>query len=265
MRQQRFWYEVTADTGTCMAMLTNVGNPGFPFLDWRGIVTTIPTHSRGSWIPMIRPYFGPKPAGNCTVEPVELASFEVTPLASALRLDWTTATEINNHGFYVERRTKNTDSDWKDVAFAAGAGTSNTPKAYNHVDNDVVSNVTYQYRLRQEDRDGSVTYSAIREGRLMGASTGVIANKLEQNTPNPFSASTQIGFTVAQSGNVAIEIYDIYGTAVRTYNVDATSGVTSSVMWDGRDAKGVQVPNGVYVYKLVGNGFTVANKMTVAR
>src|SRR5438067_51568 len=82
---------------------------------------------RRSSIPLIRPYFGVKSAGACTVEPVELSSFEVTPLSTALRLDWTTASEMNNHGFYVERRVKGeSDNAWnQNLTFVAGAGTSN--------------------------------------------------------------------------------------------------------------------------------------------
>jgi len=262
-RQNRFWYEATAGSGTWSPMITSLGNPGYPHLDWRG---TVPagffTHQRGSWIPMIRPYFGMKPAGECIVTPVELASFDVTPLASAIRLDWSTATEIDNHGFHIERRLKG-DESWNEMDFIEGAGTSNQAKAYNYTDARVVSNVTYQYRLRQEDRDGSVTYSSVKEGRIESATAGEV-NSLSQNTPNPMSAETQIDFRVAQSGTVKLEICDIYGKVVRSFAVDAVSG-QNSITWDGTDANGTSVASGTYVYKLIGDGFTLAKKLTVAR
>jgi hypothetical protein len=262
-RQNRFWYEATAGSGTWSPMITSLGNPGYPHLDWRG---TVPagffTHQRGSWIPMIRPYFGVKPAGECIVTPVELASFDVTPLASAIRLDWSTATEIDNHGFHIERRLKG-DESWNEMDFIEGAGTSNQAKAYNYTDAKVVSNVTYQYRLRQEDRDGSVTYSGVKEGRIESATAGEV-NSLSQNTPNPMSAETQIDFRVAQSGSVKLEICDIYGKVVRSFAVDAVSG-QNSITWDGTDANGISVASGTYVYKLIGDGFTLAKKLTVAR
>lgn len=265
MRQERFWYEANAESGSWMPMITNIGNPGFPHLNFTGFIATGNTFTRGSWIPMIRPYFGAKGAGDCTVEPVELTSFEVTPLSSALRIDWATANEVNNRGFHVERRVKGADASWNDLGFTPGAGTSNRPQQYFRVDNDVVTNTTYQYRLRQEDRDGAITHSEIREGMIAGATTGAIGNRLEQNTPNPFSGATQIGFTVAQSGPVALEIYDIYGSVVRSFNANANAGQAGAIVWDGTDAQGITVPNGVYVYKLVGNGFSLSRKMTVTR
>jgi hypothetical protein len=265
MRQERFWYEANAESGAWMPMITNIGNPGFPHLNYTGFLGSGGnTWTRGSWIPMIRPYFGAKGAGDCTVEPVELTSFEVTPLSSALRVDWATANEVNNRGFHVERRVKGVDS-WNDIGFTPGVGTSNRPQQYFHVDNDVVTNTTYQYRLRQEDRDGAVSYTDIREGMINGATTGAIGNSLEQNTPNPFSGATEIGFTVAQSGQVALEIYDVMGSVVRSFNTVATAGQAASIVWDGTNAQGISVPNGVYVYKLVGNGFSLTRKMTVTR
>jgi hypothetical protein len=261
----RFWYEQTAESGGWNPMLTTVGNPGFPHLDWIGR-GAIPTYTRGSWIPMIRPYFGFKESGACTVEPVELSSFEVTPLSTAIRVDWATASETNNHGFHVERRVRGeADNAWNDVAFVQGAGTTSQGQNYTVTDEKVAVNTTYQYRLRQEDRDGTINYSGIKEGRLnSGAARGAV-NSLTQNSPNPFNQSTEISFTTAASGSVNLEIIDIYGKVVRSFAVDAAAGNNNSVVWDGLDAAGAQVPNGIYVYKLTGEGFSLSKKLTVMR
>lgn len=265
-RQPLFFYEQTAGSNTWFPMINIVGNPGFPHLNYRGDVPPLPvsTYTRGSWIPMIRPYFGVKESKACAVEPVELASFEVKPLATALRLDWSTASEMNNSGFQVERRVKGEDS-WSAVEFVKGAGTSNQVHAYGYTDTKVVSNTTYQYRLKQVDFDGAVTYSGVREGRLMGAVAGMAGNSLDQNTPNPVNGQTTIGFNVVEDGQVQLQIVDMYGKVVRSISVDAKAGDKNTVVWDGNDNDGVQVANGAYVYKLVGNGFTLARKMTVTR
>jgi hypothetical protein len=261
MFAQRFWFETIAETGNWSEMLQPTTNPGFPHLNFGGVVAQINTMTRGSWIPMVRPYFGPKESGTCAVVPVELKSFEVTPLANALRLEWATAMEINNKGFHVERRVKNTDESWNTISFVQGAGTSNRDHEYAINDVDVKHDVTYEYRLRQEDRDGSVDYSWVREGRLAGATTGSIANRLEQNTPNPVSKSTSISFSIADGSAATLAIVDMYGNTVRSFNVSGNG----SVNWDGRDADGTLVANGVYVYKLDGNGFSISKKLTVTR
>lgn len=261
MMEQRFWYEAIAETGSWSEMLQPTTNPGYPHLNYGGVVAQINTYTRGSWIPMVRPYFGPKEAGSCEIEPVELTSFDVTPLASALHLKWATASELDNKGFHVERRVKNGDDNWNAVTFVQGAGTSNREQKYSFTDADVRQGVTYQYRLRQEDIDGSVNYSQVREGRLAGATTGAVANRLEQNTPNPFSTSTSISFSIADGSAGTLEIIDVYGNSVRSFDVTGTGRVE----WDGRAANGTLVPNGVYVYKLTGEGFSLAQKLTVTR
>ncbi|HVZ38416.1 MAG TPA: FlgD immunoglobulin-like domain containing protein, partial [Candidatus Kapabacteria bacterium] len=86
-----------------------------------------------------------------------------------------------------------------------------------------------------------------------------------QNVPNPMSSTTRISFAVSESQNVTVEISDVYGKTVRTFVVEAKSGDANGIEWDGRDANGVTVPNGAYVYKLIGNGFTLARKMTITR
>jgi hypothetical protein len=194
------------------------------------------------------------------VTPVELASFEVTPLADALKLDWRTALEQENKGFHVERRVKGNDA-WSALTFVPGAGTTNREQKYAYVDADVVSETTYQYRLRQEDLDGSIQLSPIREGRIASASTGAMVNRLEQNRPNPFSEGTSISYTLAKAGTATIEIVDMVGNTVRTFTVSGSGSLT----WDGTDAGGTAVANGVYVYKLVGEGFSISKKLTVAR
>jgi len=264
MRQNRFWYEVTTESGGWNPLITLTNNPGFPHLNYVGQIGPVSTFTRGSWIPMIRPYFGPKESNACLVEPVELASFELTELADALRLDWQTASEKDNHGFYVERRLKNTEESWGDLAFKVGAGTTNQVRAYDYTDRSVKTDVTYQYRLRQEDRDGSVHYSGIKEGRINSATAGE-AVTLSQNVPNPMTGSTRIAFTVAENGTVHVEINDVYGKLVKSIEVDAHAGMTNEVVWDGRDARGTEVPNGAYMYKLVGEGFTLSKKLTVTR
>ena len=265
MRQNRFWYETTTESEAWSPMLTTVGNPGYPHLNFAGVNPFgFPTFQRGSWVPMIRPFFDYKSSTSCEVLPVELADFRATALTSAIRLDWQTATELNNRGFNVERRVAGNEN-WTDVTFVEGAGTSNQSRDYSYLDKNVSSNVTYQYRLRQEDLDGTQSYSSIREARINSATTGTLVNALMQNTPNPASAYTTIPFVVAESGTVKVEVCDVYGNVVRTLSVDAKGGTATSVDWDLTDNNGANVANGTYVYKLIGNGFTESRKMTVIR
>jgi hypothetical protein len=80
---------------------------------------------------------------------------------------------------------------------------------------------------------------------------------LEQNLPNPFNATTDIGYQIADCwppGHTTLKIFNILGHEVRTV-VDAIQGPGYySVSWDGRNASGQEVTSGIYCYTLSVNG-----------
>ncbi len=88
------------------------------------------------------------------VLPVELLDFTATPSVSSNLLTWTTASEINNKGFQVERLMAN--GEWRILGFVAAKSKAAT---YEFLDNDPLSISTY--RLRQIDNDGKETLSKV--------------------------------------------------------------------------------------------------------
>ena len=130
--------------------------------------------------------------------PVELTSFTSTLDKNSVTLNWSTATEVNNFGFNIERRSVNsqeaTANNWQKIGFVAGSGTSNSTHKYSYSDASVVSG-TYAYRLKQIDNDGTFKYSQSvqLEVQLAPAAIG-----LNQNYPNPFNPTTMISFAVAR-------------------------------------------------------------------
>lgn len=98
--------------------------------------------------------------------PVELANFETERQASEMvDLNWTTFSETNNQGFYVERML-GVEAFFEVIGFVEGKGNTVAQTFYNFQDENPFTGVTY-YRLKQIDFDGTVTYSEIRavEGR----------------------------------------------------------------------------------------------------
>lgn len=84
--------------------------------------------------------------------PVALVNFTARPNINGMKLSWSTAVEINNQGFLLERSTDL--SKWLNVGFVEGAGYSNRLINYEFVDTRPVAGVNY-YRLTQLDRDGN--------------------------------------------------------------------------------------------------------------
>ncbi len=108
------------------------------------------------------------------VLPIRLINFEATSLERRnIRLDWTTASEINNDYFIIER-SKNA-IDWEALGTVKGSGNSSVVLDYEYNDTQPLSGVSY-YRLKQTDYDGSVMYSSIQSVVLEGASIVVFPN-----------------------------------------------------------------------------------------
>lgn len=94
-------------------------------------------------------------AGACTLSlPVELVQFTGKAEAGTVLLEWTTATERNNHYFTLERST---DAIYfESVANVPGTGHSTMQQQYQYRDSEPLSGLNY-YRLRQTDFDGKPT------------------------------------------------------------------------------------------------------------
>ncbi len=90
--------------------------------------------------------------------PVELTLFTVQAEDSLVNLYWSTAREINNMGFVIERAIQ--IGLWQEIGFVDGNGTTNEPQTYTFKDSliDVVAERVY-YRLKQIDFDGTFQYS----------------------------------------------------------------------------------------------------------
>lgn len=249
------------------------GNPAYGNLNHYGapVDPQTQTLTRGSWIPMIRPYFGPKSYGealdefqNCPDDiPVELYTFTGNVRTSGIDLYWETASEVNNYGFYVERRNVNNEEEFRQVGFVAGVGNSSVISRYNFVDKDVQVKNTYEYRLRQVDRDGTqecftsniVTLTFDRVGELT----------LEPNTPNPFANSTTISFDVPQSQDVKLEVVDVFGNVVRVLANETLQAQRYSYVFDGTDNSGNLLPSGSYIYRLSAGSEILTGKMSIVR
>ncbi|MFZ1728516.1 MAG: T9SS type A sorting domain-containing protein [Bacteroidota bacterium] len=134
--------------------------------------------------------------------PVELTSFRSYVKDNQVELQWTTATELNNFGFEVERSANG--EDWTNLGFVAGNGTSYSPRQYAFRDAQLDrSSTEFSYRLKQIDRDGTTEYSSILHVTLAaGASINLTAY------PQPFASSLNIDLSSSSSEQVTVTLYN---------------------------------------------------------
>lgn len=89
--------------------------------------------------------------------PIDLLKFKAELIENnTVQLNWTTASEINNDFFTVERYSKN--FVWETVAIVDGAGNSSQELNYRTIDANPSHGLSY-YRLKQTDFDGQFSYS----------------------------------------------------------------------------------------------------------
>ncbi|MFN3695487.1 MAG: T9SS type A sorting domain-containing protein, partial [Ignavibacterium sp.] len=186
--------------------------------------------------------------------PVELTSFSASVIGASVQLNWSTATELNNSGFEVQRKTDN--SDWQTLAFIKGNGTTTVPQSYSYIDNTVRANTKYFYRLRQNDFDGKFSFSNVIEIDISSPKDYT----LEQNYPNPFNPSTHISFTLPKQSNVTLTIYNQIGEVVAQLVNQKLEAGTYIYNWN---AKGMS--SGIYLYELQADGFKQTKKMSLLK
>jgi hypothetical protein len=120
--------------------------------------------------------------------PVELVQFQGRREQSQVLLSWQTATEHNNTGFAVLRRTAQ-EAVFRQVGFVAGAGNKLSPTQYQYRD-EMPPATTVYYRLKQTDLDGTVTYSPI-----IAVREKAVAPPTLKVSPVPADRQVQVSFS----------------------------------------------------------------------
>ncbi len=190
---------------------------------------------------------------------VQLSSFRYLKGA----LEWTTLSEIDNYGFYVQYRTE-TSQTFKDVdgAFVPGHQTTTTPQSYSYR----LSGSPGCYRLRQVDLDGTNHFS---DEVLVSADqlTGIGVNEqtpttfgLGQNYPNPFNPTTAISYQLAAISDVKLEVFDLLGCCVATLVNEKKEAGTYTVRWNAGTAS-----SGMYYCRLTAGSFVQTRRMILLR
>ena len=204
--------------------------------------------------------------------PVELISFAADYIKSEnmIELNWSTATETNNLGFQIERKSnlrgQGTDRNGADlegfqsIGFVKGSGTSTEPQFYSFTDEEIEPG-KYQYRLKQIDCDGSFEYSKIVEVTVNSPKEF----SLSQNYPNPFNPSTTIKFTIPLVGtqhavSVQLKVYDVLGNEISTLvNEEKPIGEYEV------EFNAIGLPSGIYFYQLKAANFVETKKMILLK
>ncbi|MEM9325948.1 MAG: T9SS type A sorting domain-containing protein [Bacteroidota bacterium] len=184
-----------------------------------------------------------------SVLPVEFLDFHASKLGDEVSLRWSTAAEVDNDFFTVERSADG--MDFEALGNVAGAGNSSTIQYYEFVDDYPLFGTNY-YRIKQTDFDGSFEHSKAIVMQSIG-NVGAL-----QLSPNP-TTDGRVVLTIrglAQSEDFALSLLDVSGN-VALINQVTIAPNTPFVL----DLRTADLPRGVYLLNLRSSDRMLSRRM----
>ncbi len=246
--------QVCGDTSTC------VGSADNTFIGQDEVITL--TNLPAGIYYISTSIYGATGCNVCTLTissdvylPVELTSFEAIAGNHEVALTWTTAAELNNDYFEVQRST---DSEWTTVGTVEGTNEA-TGSSYDYTDRAVVNGVTYTYRLLSHDINGAVNEYEMTAEATPGAPVPT-EYALGQNFPNPFNPTTTITYALKDAGFVTLKVYNLLGQEVANLVSQRMEVGNYTVNFDANT-----LPSGIYIYRIEVNDFSAQQKMVLLK
>jgi len=178
------------------------------------------------------------------VLPVELTSFTSKCTGQSRQLEWSTATELNNDYFTIERSING--NEWTGIAQINGAGNSTSIENYAFMDRESYNGLSY-YRLSQTDLNGEINvYKTTSQDNCFGHEFELVL------FPNPIKDVLNISYSGNGDEINSIVIYSLLGELVYSSNV-----FTPQIVLDEKLA-------GVYVLQLMSSSEVMNKKFVVA-
>lgn len=243
--------------------LTAPSSEGFTYL-WSTTATTqsITVHNAGIYSVTVTNMYGCTASIIDTVTviaplPIELTSFNLEKNKASVLLSWTTASEINNDYFGIERA--NDGKSWEEIGRIKGKGNSTTLSYYSFTDQNPSTGVSY-YRLSQTDYDGTSTYSEIKSvnfvSDLYSAQMTLYPNPATGNIINCLLTNV-----TENSGTFSVKIFNSLGKVVydNFFSVDKSANRQFNYF--------VSLPStlvpGIYLFECTGTSFSKIQKFAI--
>ncbi|KAA3597872.1 MAG: T9SS C-terminal target domain-containing protein [Calditrichaeota bacterium] len=206
---------------------------------------------------------------------VELNSFSARQFENSIQLNWSTASETENEGFNIYRKTSGSEfvqiASYKSHRELKGQGNTTFETGYTFTDNSKLQNSEfYTYVISDVETNGVETKHQENSQSIKFVFDEEISQTkldyiLAQNFPNPFNPSTTINFQVAKTQDVRLAVYNLNGKLVKELVNEPKAKGSHNAVWDGTDETGKSVSSGTYFYKISAGTFTQTNKMILLK
>lgn len=185
---------------------------------------------------------------NNSVLPVELLSFTAEKEGGNVLLSWSTASEVNNDYFTIEKSYDY--NNWEEVTFVNGMGNTNQHNYYSYQVNSEDAKV--YYRLKQTDFDGAIEYVGVLTVVPELSNTNESLELISLET-----ASGQLQLVINSGTNTIAKlvVYNLQGCNVYDSNTELAEGATFTTI-------PANIGKGMYVLN-ISNGFKTITKKIV--
>jgi hypothetical protein len=192
--------------------------------------------------------------------PITLATFNLISAPGSATLSWSTLSEINNYGFFVQKCDDL--KSWTDVAncFQPGYGTTVDQHIYTFTDN--TQPLGKYYRLRQVDLDGTNHFSDVLSDMATSVDPTTVVKEfaLYQSYPNPFNPKTVVNSQLPVGSHVRLIVYDALGREVAVLVDEERPAGSYRDTFDGSG-----LASGVYYYRLTAGSYADTKKMVLMK
>lgn len=194
--------------------------------------------------------------------PVTLLTFQIALEGHAVRLEWETASEVENDRFLIYRKEMKEGASAQLIATVPGMGNNPFGQWYSYLDDRVSPGKEYVYWLASQDFDGTVhQYGVSREIRI----PEITRFTLQPVYPNPFNSRARIQFQVPASGRVRVGIFDLSGRLVQNLMDTYLAAGNHAVVWNGENHQHRAVASGIYLVVVRYQNLTFTQKVVLVR
>ena len=183
--------------------------------------------------------------------PVELSSFTVvTSVTNQAMLTWVTQSETGVAGFNIYRGNSNVLADAEMLNVFIEATNTSQQQSYIYVDEEIWESGTYYYWLESRDLDGAnsfygpVTFN-LHPNDQQTPPVNLVTG-IDGVYPNPFNPTATVSYTVSETAEVQIQIFNTKGQLVRDLMHQTRQPGTYRALWDGKDDNGRSCTSGLY-------------------
>ncbi|MDD3052157.1 MAG: T9SS type A sorting domain-containing protein, partial [Candidatus Cloacimonetes bacterium] len=190
---------------------------------------------------------------------LEILAFSAKVKQGKIVVGWQSEFELELSGFRLFRSLAEEDTYELLSNEFIPAENNISGSNYSYTDNTAQKNKSYKYRLHSinQNEKSQQFYSNTVEFPFIFS--------LGANYPNPFNPSTNIRFELANQTSGSLEIFNLKGQRIKSWDVSGYGKGEHTINWNGTDMNNNRVSSGVYLYRLSSGGSNLYRKMILLK